>query len=172
VVDDFENDENVRNPKMVDLGFNLLREAVIGALGEDFCFLMVGNIFHSRCVLSRFIAEKDEAGNPLYRSKVYQAILSVGKPDERPLWPESWSLDRLYDKRRIMGRTVDHQLRKEPGTVSELDADSPCFQQDRADRGKASVFDGVRETLFSQRPFGSGSAHGATGFPAYSHFSR
>lgn len=103
VVDDFENDLNVENPAMVKKGKAWLQQAVIGSLGEGFCFLMVGNLFHPKSVLSQFIAEKDETGEPLYISRNYQAILDEGKPDERPLWPEMWSLERLRNKRRTMG---------------------------------------------------------------------
>lgn len=53
VVDDFENDENVRNPKRVKDGKDWLLKAVIGSLGEGFCFLMVGNLFHPKSVLAQ-----------------------------------------------------------------------------------------------------------------------
>lgn len=103
VVDDFENDTNVKNPKLVKEGKEWLQKAVIGSLGEGYCFLMVGNLFHPKSVLSQFIAEKDEEGNPLYLSRIYQAILDEGKPSERSLWPEVWSMERLKKKRRNMG---------------------------------------------------------------------
>lgn len=103
IVDDFENDVNVRNPRMVKEGKEWILKAVIGSLGEGFCFLMVGNLFHPKSILSQFIADKDEEGKQLYISKIYQAILDEGKPDERPLWPELWSLERLKAKRRTMG---------------------------------------------------------------------
>ena len=103
IVDDFENDENVGNPKLIDKGKRKLEGAVIGSAGEGFCFLMVGNLFHPQSILSQFIAAKDEDGTPLYRSKVYRAILDPGMPDERSLWPALWPLDRLRKKRRTMG---------------------------------------------------------------------
>lgn len=106
VVDDFENDENVESPRLVKKGRKWLQGAVMGSLGEGFCFLMVGNLFHPKSVLSQFIADKDEDGNALYISKIYRAILDEGKPDERPLWPEMWSLERLYKKKRTMGSVV------------------------------------------------------------------
>lgn len=103
VVDDYENDINVLNPRLVKAGKDWLLKAVIGSLGEGFCFIMVGNLFHPKSVLAQFMADKDEDGNPLYVSKLYRAILDPGKPDERPLWPALWPLDRLYQKRRLMG---------------------------------------------------------------------
>lgn len=106
IVDDFENDENVENPRLIKKGRKWLLGAVIGSLGEGFCFLMVGNLFHPKSVLSQFIADKDEDGERLYISKIYRAILDEGKATERPLWPEMWSLERLYKKKRSMGSVV------------------------------------------------------------------
>lgn len=106
VVDDFENDENVENPRLVDAGIRWLKRAVIGSLGAGYLFLMVGNLFHPKSVLSQFIAAKDEDGTSLYISRVYRAWLDFGKPDQRPLWPALWPPERLEKKRRSMG-TVD-----------------------------------------------------------------
>ncbi len=106
VVDDFENDENVENPRLVEKGKKWLKRAVIGSMGAGFLFLMVGNLFHPKSVLSQFIAEKDEDGHPLYISKVYRAWIDHGKPGQRPLWPAAWPAERLEKKRRTMG-TVD-----------------------------------------------------------------
>ena len=104
--DDFENDENVENPKLVEAGMRWLKRAVIGSMGDGYLFLMVGNLFHPKSVLSQFIAAKDEDGTPLYVSRVYRAWLDYGKSDQRPLWPALWPAERLEKKRRSMG-TVD-----------------------------------------------------------------
>lgn len=106
IVDDFENDENVENPKQVEKGLRWLKRAVIGSMGAGFTFLMVGNLFHPKSVLSQFIAEKDDDGKRLYVSRVYDCWIDHGKPDQRPLWPELWSSERLQKKHRTMG-TVD-----------------------------------------------------------------
>ena len=103
VVDDFENDINVENPKQVTKGLRWLRRAVIGSMGPGYCFLMIGNLFHPKSVLSQLIADKDEDGQPLYRSKIYRAIIDVDTPQARPLWPSRWPLVRLLKKKRSMG---------------------------------------------------------------------
>ncbi|MBW1991574.1 MAG: hypothetical protein JRI59_05580, partial [Deltaproteobacteria bacterium] len=74
----------------------------LGSLGAGYTFIMVGNLFHPKSVLSQLMAEKDEAGEPLYVSRIYQAIVDEGRPTERPLWPALWSLERLREKRRLM----------------------------------------------------------------------
>lgn len=103
VIDDFENDENVENPKIVEKGLRWLRRAVIGSMGTGYLFVMVGNLFHPKSVLSQLIAEKDEEGLPLYRSHVYRAWLDYGKPEQRPLFPALWPAERLEKKKRTMG---------------------------------------------------------------------
>jgi len=103
VVDDFENDTNVRNATLVKEGKEWLLKAVLGSLGAGYVFIMVGNLFHPKSVLAQLMADKDEEGRPLYISRVYRAILDEGKPEARPLWPAIWSLERLAQKRRKMG---------------------------------------------------------------------
>ncbi len=102
VVDDFENDKNVLNPRLVKEGIDWLLQAVIGSAGAGFCFIMVGNLFHPKSILSQLMAMKDESGEPLYISRIYRAILDEGTTRERPLWPAAWSLERLLKKRRSM----------------------------------------------------------------------
>lgn len=106
VVDDFENDENVENPRLIKKGRDWLLKAVIGSMGTGFCFLMVGNLFHPKSVLSQFIADKDEDGRPLYISRIYRAIIDEGKETERSAWPDLWPLERLKKKRRTMSTTA------------------------------------------------------------------
>lgn len=106
IIDDFENDENVLNPKMVNKGKRWITRAAIGSMGAGYTALMVGNLFHPKSVLSQFIAEKDEEGKPLYVSRIYRAWIDYGKPGQRPLWPALWSAERLEKKRRQMS-TVD-----------------------------------------------------------------
>jgi predicted phage terminase large subunit-like protein len=106
IVDDFENDENVENPKLVKKGIRWLRRAVIGSLGAGASFTMIGNLFHPKSVLSQLIAAKDEDGEPLYISRIYRAIIDYGKETARPLWPALWPMERLLKKKRSMG-TID-----------------------------------------------------------------
>lgn len=106
VVDDFENDENVENPKQVEKGMRWLKRAVIGSMGTGYLFVMVGNLFHPKSVLSQLIAEQDQEGAALYRSWVYRAWIDYGKPEQRPLFPALWPPERLEAKKRTMGATA------------------------------------------------------------------
>lgn len=104
-VDDFENDENVENPTLVTKGMRWLKRAVIGSMGTGFLFAMVSNLYNPKSVISQLIAEKDEQGEKLYLSRVYDCWLDFGKPEQRPLWPALWPAERLEKKRRTMSTT-------------------------------------------------------------------
>jgi predicted phage terminase large subunit-like protein len=102
--DDLENDENVENPKRVKRLISWIRGSVLGSMGEGYNALMVGNLFNPRSAIAQLIAMKDdETGDPLYASKVYQAILDPDTDQARPLWPARWSMKRLLAKRKDMG---------------------------------------------------------------------
>jgi len=102
-VDDFENDVNVENPAQVNKGLKWLRRAVIGSMGAGYTFVMVGNLFHPKSVLSQLIAAKNEDGSLQYVSRVYDCWIDYGKPSQRPLWPALWPPERLVEKQRVMG---------------------------------------------------------------------
>ncbi len=99
IVDDLENDQNVRNPKLVKQGMDWLLTAVLGSMGDGFSFTMVGNLFAARSILAQMMKEKDAEGQPLYVSKVYDAV----REDGSPLWPALWPLERLQQRQRQMG---------------------------------------------------------------------
>lgn len=121
VIDDFENDENVENPKQVTKGRKWIKRAVVGSMGKGYTALMIGNLFHPKSVISQFIAEKDDDGIPLYKSRVYDCWRDFGKADQRPLWPALWPADRLIKKQKQMG-TVDFNAEMRNLTGAE---DSP-----------------------------------------------
>ncbi|MBN1104745.1 MAG: hypothetical protein JXL84_15105 [Deltaproteobacteria bacterium] len=103
-IDDFENDDNVENPRLVKRGISWIRGSVLGSLGKGYNALMVGNLFHPKSAIAQLIAMQDEeTKNPLYASKVYQAILDPDTDKARPLWPAQWSMERLMAKKRDMG---------------------------------------------------------------------
>jgi hypothetical protein len=105
IVDDFENDQNVKNPKLVKDGIDWLLQAVLGSLAGGYSMLMVGNLFAPRSVLSQLIAMiDDETEEKLYpHARVYDCWIDYGKPEQRPLWPALWPEERLEKRRRQMG---------------------------------------------------------------------
>jgi len=105
IIDDFENDQNVKNPKLVKDGLDWLLQTVFGSLEENYSMLMVGNLFAPRSILSQFINMIDEeTGEKLYPyAKVYDCWIDYEKPEQRPLWPARWTAERLEKRRRKMG---------------------------------------------------------------------
>lgn len=103
IFDDMENDETVENPKTTKKIINWIRGAVLGSLGKGYSAIMVGNLFHSKSAIVQLIEDKDDDGQPRYFSRVYTAILDEGGPDERPLWPANWPMERLLRKKRDIG---------------------------------------------------------------------
>jgi len=101
IVDDLENDKNVKNPRLVKEGLDWLLQAVLGSLADGFSFTMVGNKFAPRSILGQLLSEIDqETGEKLYPcGREYDAI----REDGSPLWPALWSLERLEKRRRQMG---------------------------------------------------------------------
>lgn len=99
IVDDLENDKNVRNPRLVKETIDWLLEAVLGSLADHYSFMMVGNLLARKSVLAQMIAAKDEGDQPRFTSIVYKAI----KDDGTPLWPAAWPLERLERRRRHQG---------------------------------------------------------------------
>ncbi|MDK9716730.1 MAG: hypothetical protein OEL57_02340 [Trichlorobacter sp.] len=105
IFDDMENDETVENPRTTKKIINWIRGAVLGSLGAGYSAIMVGNLFHSKSAIVQLITDIDEeTGERRYWSKVYAAILDEGGPNERPLWPANWPMERLRKKRRDVGK--------------------------------------------------------------------
>lgn len=87
VLDDIENDEQVRNPDQRDKLHNWLTKTVLplGAAGEKLDVVYIGTILHYDSVLSRTLS------NPAWRSARFKALLKL--PDNMQLW-DKW--EELY----------------------------------------------------------------------------
>ncbi|GAB62662.1 hypothetical phage protein [Candidatus Jettenia caeni] len=101
IIDDLENDKNVRNPRLVKETIDWLLTAVLGSLAEDYSFLMIGTLLSRKSVLAEMMNMKaeDDPEKPRYFSKIYKAITEFNLP----LWPEAWSMERLRKRKAQMG---------------------------------------------------------------------
>lgn len=83
VLDDIENDEQVRNPEQRDKLQSWLTKTVLplGGAGAKFDVVYIGTILHHDSVLSRTLA------NPLWRAARFKALLAW--PERMDLW-ERW----------------------------------------------------------------------------------
>jgi predicted phage terminase large subunit-like protein len=104
IVDDFENDKNVKNPKLIKEAVDWILTAVLGSLAEGYSFMMIGTVLAKKSVLTWFLNAKDDGSTgspeqPLYITRIYKAI----KDDGEPLWPAKWPIERLLKKKRQIG---------------------------------------------------------------------
>lgn len=83
VLDDIENDEQVRNPEQRDKLESWLKRTVLplGTAGGKFDVIYIGTILHYDSVLSRTLK------NPLWKTSKFKALIRW--PDNMSLW-ESW----------------------------------------------------------------------------------
>jgi predicted phage terminase large subunit-like protein len=117
IFDYMENYETVENPRTTKKIIDWIRGAVLGSLGKGYSAIMVGNLFHPLSAISKLIAEEDDEGKRRYVSKVYDAILDEGTPEERSLWPANWPMERLMKKKHDVGTyTFNKEYRNKVGT--------------------------------------------------------
>ena len=83
ILDDIENDENVRSPEQRDKLQSWLNKSVsaLGAVGEKNDFLYIGTILHYDSLLNRTLK------NPAWVAKRFQALIKP--PENRALW-DKW----------------------------------------------------------------------------------
>ena len=82
VLDDIENDEQVRNPEQRDKLHDWLKKTVLplGGVGQKYDVVYIGTILHYDSVLNRTL------NNPFWHSAKFQALLRW--PDNMALWDE------------------------------------------------------------------------------------
>lgn len=82
ILDDIENDEQVRNPEQRDKLESWVKKAImpLGSAGEKFDLIYIGTILHFDSVLNRFLHNK------AFDTAVFQAIEKL--PDNMTLWDE------------------------------------------------------------------------------------
>lgn len=103
VLDDIENDENVRSPEQRDKLHTWLKKTImpLGAAGEKLDIIYIGTILHHDSVLNRTL------DNPAWRSARFKAILKF--PDNMALWDE-W--EALFKAKRLDEAEAFYQKNK------------------------------------------------------------
>ena len=122
IIDDLENDKNVKNPRLIKEGIDWILEAVINTLAEGGSMTMIGTLLSKKSVLAQMIGMKEEPtpnpsqeGNkseirnpkseirnedkPRFISRLYRAMGENGEP----LWPGGWTKERLRQKKKLIG---------------------------------------------------------------------
>ncbi|MCU0963555.1 MAG: phage terminase large subunit [Burkholderiaceae bacterium] len=116
VLDDIENDEQVRNPEQRDKLQAWLGKTVLplGGAGAKFDVVYIGTILHYDSVLSRTLA------NPLWRTARFRALLQW--PDDMTLWGQWEELLRNDGEGPADAFYARHQAALEAGAVVSWEA--------------------------------------------------
>jgi len=109
-VDDYENDINVKNKKLVKEGLKWLLSAAYGSLDRNGTMMMVGTILARVSVLGlliKHIQDKAEEFVQKYGVRSMRAVVhSIITPEGEPLWPESFTMEEIDKIRMIVGSSV------------------------------------------------------------------
>lgn len=96
VVDDLENDENVRTPEQRAKLWDWFTKSLLNLPGPGGASVhVIGTILHRESLLARLLSE-DQSG--VWTQRKYRAIT-----DGQPLWASAWPLERLEAKRIEIG---------------------------------------------------------------------
>jgi predicted phage terminase large subunit-like protein len=109
-LDDFENDENVRNKKLVKIKFYWILGAAYPAMDDDGTLVMVGTMLDLVCVLSMLIEHINEHKEEIEKKFKVKAMNAVKFPaileDGTPLWPEGKSIEKLMQIKATLPESV------------------------------------------------------------------
>ena len=109
-VDDFENDINVKNKKLVKEGLKWLLSAAYGSLDRNGTMLMTGTILARVSVLGlliKHINDRAEAFVQKYGVRNMRAVVhSIITPEGEPLWPENFTLEEIDRIRDTVGSVI------------------------------------------------------------------
>lgn len=116
ILDDIENDENVRKPEQRDKLHSWLKKTImpLGAAGEKLDIFYIGTILHYDSVLNRTLS------NPAWRSARFKAIVQM--PHNMGLWDE-W--EALFNANRLDDAETFYKINKkamDAGAVVSWDA--------------------------------------------------
>ncbi len=111
ILDDIENDEQVRNPDQRDKLHNWLTRTVLplGAAGEKIDIVYIGTILHYDSVLSRTLA------NPAWRSARFKALVKL--PHNMVLWDKWEEIYRNQGEAKSDRFYAEHRREMDAGAL-------------------------------------------------------
>lgn len=109
ILDDIENDEQVRNPQQRDKLENWFKSTItpLGAAGEKLDIVYIGTILHYDSVLNRTLQNKAFVG------KIFQAIEKL--PDNLKLWDEFDAIFKNDGKKQALDFYSKHKKELDKG---------------------------------------------------------
>jgi len=116
ILDDLENDVNVRNPEIVQQILDWVQSAVYPALEPTGSLMIIGTILRQRSALHQMLTSSEE---PFchFRRRIYRAI----QEDGTSLWEARHPLKRLLLQKQLMGTVAfNREKMNEPTPVGGL----------------------------------------------------
>jgi predicted phage terminase large subunit-like protein len=104
ILDDLENDLNVRNPEIVQQILEWITSAVYPAMEASGSMFIIGTILRRRSALDVMLTAEEEPYCHFTR-RIYRAITEEG----RSLWEAKHPLGRLLRQKQLMGTTAFNQ---------------------------------------------------------------
>ncbi|OPX20366.1 MAG: hypothetical protein BZ151_04370 [Desulfobacca sp. 4484_104] len=98
ILDDLENDINVRNPKIVEQILNWVKSAVYPAIAAEGSLFIIGTVLRWRSALHVMLTDEDEPYCYFVR-RIYRAI----QEDGTSLWEARHPLKKLVLQKQLMG---------------------------------------------------------------------
>ncbi len=119
ILDDLENDKNVRNPRLVRETLDWIKEAVYPAIDPGGSLFIIGTILAKKSALATLIFSPEEPYCRFVRRR-YQAL----QPDGSSLWPQRHPVEELLRQKRLMGSAAfnkekQNEPRDEAGLFQE-----------------------------------------------------
>ena len=98
ILDDLENDKNVRNPRLVDAKLKWINEAVYPAIDPGGSLFIIGTILARRSALAQIVHAK-EPPYSTWKRRIYKAF----QDDGTSLWPDLYPVPILMKQKEMMG---------------------------------------------------------------------
>lgn len=102
ILDDLENDKNVKNPRLVKEKLKWIREAVYPAIDVKGSLFIVGTILSKRSALATMIHSPEEPYRH-WRRAIYRALNKDADGNLISLWPQRWPVKTLLAQKKEMG---------------------------------------------------------------------
>ena len=116
ILDDLENDVNVRNPEVVAQILDWVQSAVYPSLEANGTLMVIGTILRQRSALHLMLTSPEEPYCN-FRRQIYRAL----KEDDTSLWEARHPTSRLHMQKQLMGSVAfNREKMNEPTPTSGL----------------------------------------------------
>ncbi len=102
ILDDLENDKNVRNPRLVRDLLDWILKAVYGAIDPEGSLFIIGTVLAPRSALAVMLEGREQPFASWTR-RLYRALEPGPDGELHSLWPARHPVEALLERKQIMG---------------------------------------------------------------------